>query len=51
MNWKMLEDCCGEVIAGELGKLIVRQKSDSAIEIGDLLVEERNNGDFFFASL
>lgn len=47
MNWKMLEDCCGEVIAGELGKLIVRQKSDSAIEIGDLLVEERNNGDLF----
>jgi len=43
----MLEDCCGEVIAGELGKLIVRQKSDSAIEIGDLLVEERNNGSLF----
>jgi uncharacterized protein len=34
----------GEIIAGEVGKLVIRQKSDGAIELGDLLVEERADG-------
>ena len=39
---------CGEIIAGGVEKLIIRQKSDGAIELGDLLVEERNEGKLFF---
>ena len=43
----MNADCCGEIIAGGVEKLIIRQKSDGAIELGDLLVEERNEGKLF----
>lgn len=35
---------CGEVIAGESSALLIRQKSDKQIEIGDLLVEDREDG-------
>lgn len=34
---------CGEVIGGEVEKLIIRQKSDSPIELGDLLIQERDD--------
>lgn len=37
-------ETCGEVIAGESSALLIRQKSDKQIEIGDLLVEERRDG-------
>ena len=43
----MNNDCCGEIVAGGVEKLIIRQKSDGAIELGDLLVEERNEGKLF----
>nr|MDQ6863024.1 ATP-binding protein [Thermoproteota archaeon] len=43
----MNDDSCGEIIAGGVEKLIIRQKSDGAIELGDLLVEERNEGKLF----
>ena len=43
----MRDDCCGEIIAGGVEKLIIRQKSDGAIELGNLLVEERNEGKLF----
>lgn len=35
--------CCGEIIAGEFGKIVIRQKSDGALEIGNILVEERGD--------
>ena len=40
-------NCCGEVIAGETSKIVIRQKSDSQIEIGDILVEDRSDGKIF----
>ena len=39
-----MNDECGEVIGGEAEKLIIRQKSDLPIELGDLLVQERSDG-------
>ena len=47
----MNDDSCGEIIAGGVEKLIIRQKSDGAIELGDLLVEERNEGKLFYRFL
>ena len=35
---------CGEVIGGEVEKLVIRQKSDVPIELGDLLIQERSDG-------
>lgn len=44
----MNEDyCCGEIITGETTKLVIRQKSNEPIEIGDILVEDRNDGKIF----
>lgn len=34
----------GQVISGDFGKIIARQKSGQAIEIGELLVSDSNNG-------
>ncbi len=34
----------GQVISGEFGKIIARQKSGQAIEIGELLISDSNNG-------
>ena len=36
--------CCGEIIIGETTKLVIRQKSDEPIEIGEILVEDRKDG-------
>ena len=33
----------GQVISGEFGKILVRQKSDSNLELGELLVAESGN--------
>jgi DNA helicase HerA-like ATPase len=43
----MYGDYCGEIIGGDSGNLIIRQKSDGNIEIGDLLVEEKQNSKLF----
>jgi len=32
---------CGEVIGGEVEKLVIRQKSNVVIELGDLLIQEK----------
>lgn len=34
----------GQVISGEFGKILIRQKSDKSIEIGELLVASTNEG-------
>lgn len=34
----------GQVLSGSFGKIIVRQKSDQNLEIGELLVADTNNG-------
>ncbi|MBC8495278.1 ATP-binding protein [archaeon] len=34
----------GQVISGKFGEIIVRQKSDSELELGELLVADSNNG-------
>ena len=34
----------GQVISGEFGKIIARQKSDASIEIGELLITDSNEG-------
>src|SRR5487761_1695421 len=40
----MSQETCGEIIAGESSRIVIRQKSDAVIEIGDLLVEDRDDG-------
>jgi DNA helicase HerA-like ATPase len=42
----MNENCCGEVIAGKVQELTIRQKSGRTIELGDLLIE-RKDGKLF----
>ncbi len=39
----MEDNIKGQIIAGDFGKIIVRQKSTSAIEIGELLISEKAN--------
>ncbi len=34
----------GQVIGGEIGKIVVRQKSDTEIELGELLIADTENG-------
>ena len=34
----------GQIIGGEFGKILTRQKFDKKIEIGELLVAETGNG-------
>jgi hypothetical protein len=38
----------GQVISGEFGKVLVRQKSDNDIELGELLVAESNDSKILF---
>ncbi len=35
---------CGQIIAGQFGKILIREKSDEKIELGDLLVVEDGEG-------
>ncbi|UCH02929.1 MAG: ATP-binding protein [Candidatus Bathyarchaeota archaeon] len=35
---------CGQIIAGQLGKILIREKSGQKIELGDLLVVEDDRG-------
>lgn len=35
---------CGQIIAGEVGKILIREKSGEKIELGDLLVVDDNEG-------
>ena len=35
---------CGQIIAGEVGQILIREKSGEKIELGDLLVVESNDG-------
>ena len=37
-------ETCGEIIEGDSSKILIRQSSNSTIEIGDLLVEDREPG-------
>ncbi len=38
----------GQIIAGEFGKVLVRQKSDRDIELGELLIAENENSKILF---
>jgi hypothetical protein len=40
----MDEDICGQIIAGQVGKVLIREKSGQKIELGDLLVVEDSEG-------
>ena len=35
---------CGQIIAGQFGKILIREKSGQKIELGDLLVVEDDQG-------
>ena len=35
---------CGQIVAGEVGKILIREKSGERIELGDLLVVEDSEG-------
>jgi hypothetical protein len=35
---------CGQIIAGQFGKILIREKSGEKIELGDLLVVEDEGG-------
>ncbi len=35
---------CGQIVAGEVGKILIREKSGEKIELGDLLVVDDNGG-------
>ena len=37
-------DICGQIIAGEFTKILIREKSNSKIELGDLLVASTSEG-------
>ncbi len=37
-------DIVGQVIGGEFGDIVIREKSGKNLEIGDLLVSEEDNG-------
>jgi DNA helicase HerA-like ATPase len=37
-------DICGQIIAGQFGKILIREKSGQKIELGDLLVVEDEQG-------
>ena len=35
---------CGQIVAGEVGKILIREKSGEKIELGDLLVVDDSEG-------
>ena len=35
---------CGQIIAGEIGKILIRQKAGERIELGDLLAVDDSEG-------
>ena len=35
---------CGQIIAGQVGKILIREKSGEKIQLGDLLVSESSEG-------